>query len=33
MPSSEKLARAHHVVWTEGAEELTRAQLDRLFAD
>ena len=33
LPVEQKLARAHHVVWTEGDLATTRAQLTRLFAD
>jgi dephospho-CoA kinase len=33
LPVGEKLARAHHVVWTEGTPEVMALQLTRLFAD
>jgi dephospho-CoA kinase len=33
LPVEEKIARAHHVIWTEGKLEATTSQLDRLFAD
>jgi len=32
-PIESKLARAHHVVWTEGQVEVMKTQLARLFAD
>lgn len=32
-PVEVKIARAHHVIWTEGKLEVTRAQVQRLFAD
>jgi len=33
LPTEQKLARAHHVIWTEGTMEAVQAQLARLFAD
>lgn len=32
MPVAEKMARANHVVWTEGEVAMTAAQLDRIVA-
>jgi len=31
LPVEQKLARAHHVIWTEGDVELIRPQLDRIL--
>jgi len=33
LPIDEKVARAHHVIWTEGRLEVTESQLPPLFAD